>query len=74
MKVITILRMTYLLVQSTTTNSTRVLTCLLLVPVVRYCLGKGEVFLLLINRLLENIKMEHRNHLVIHIYNFFTHT
>ena len=36
------------------------LTCLLLVPVVRYCLGKGEVFLLLINRLLENIKMEHR--------------
>ena len=74
MKVITILRMTYLLVQSTTTNSTRVLTCLLLVPVVRYCLGKGEVFLLLINRLLENIKNGAQDHLLIHIYNFFTHT
>ena len=44
------LRMTYLLVQSTTTNSTRVLTCLLLVPVVRYCLGKGEVFCYYINQ------------------------
>ena len=69
MKVITILIMTYLLVQSTTTNSTRVLTCLLLVPVVRYCLGKGEVFFST-----DFLKNGAQDHLLIHNYNFFTHT
>jgi len=54
MTVITILRMTYVPIGSIYhNNSSMVLTCLILVPVVRYCHGKGEVFLLLIKRLLK---------------------
>ena len=59
MTVITILRMTYVPIGSIYhNNSSMVLTCLMFVPVVRYCLGKGEVFLLLINRLLDHLLIQ----------------
>ena len=68
--------MAYLCVQSTTTNSTRVLTCLLLLPVVGYGLEKGEVLSsspLLVNTLLENIKREHRT-ICWYVFKTSTHT